>query len=663
MGLGTLRERQLVRNSGHIFRLDTLLPTGQWCMTELSTGLVDQKTDIELWAAYESGDLVFLAGEADAQGRALRELVQEFSEAAIIGPSAPVQQDSDGSIGAKRANYVLAVRGKTKNEAIQSILTLWASLEWPNKPPGYSTVMRWHAKANGYPNPACALRAGHKKKGRRSPWYVKDVLDVMRGVRDSRFMAMNPRISIAKAVEIVGDKIRLINAARPKSEQFEIPGRKAFVAILKEIDAAEVLAARYGADKALAMLRISLGGVKVTRPLERVEIDHTVLSIILLDDNFEPIGRAFITAAKDAFTRSVVGYYWGAENPSVVSLARCLKHAIQPKIGFLTRYENVESEWPCFGAAESWVIDNGMEEHADALRQAGAECGVQKVEFCRRASPWQKPNIERFFRTQDQSLLHGLPGTTMENIAKRTDFDPKKDVLIRWSTFGRILAKWVVDIYMQAPQKILKNRSPSKAWNDSKNLFTPYVPEQSTILDCLFLRQVNGRLLDHEGIEFDCLVYNSLDMGLLRSKFGPRLKVNVRANDEEISFIYVQVPGRDIWVRVPALDQEYAEGMTRWQHKKCKQMKKVCAEEGVDLSLAQAREQIRDDVDAEARAVTQGRKKARERMKEKPATSGGFSEVTVERGSPVGPAATEEDIPAAESGSIPELESDVFERS
>ena len=618
MGLGTLREKQLVKTAGRNFRLDTLLPNGQWCMTDLDTGLVDQKSASSLWAAYESGELVFVGDRANAVNSKLQAIIQGLSEAALIGPATPVQKDADGTIGAKRAYYVLATRGKAKPECIKAILTAWNELKWPTLPPGYSTVMRWRFKANGHPNPTLALRGRNERKGRRGHRYQPEVLEILREVRDTNYLCANPRIGIAKAVGIASDRIRLVNAANPASERLPIPKRKAMRAIIAEIDAEEVLAARYGADKAMAMLRVSLGGVKTTRPLERVEIDHTVLSIILLDDDdFTPIGRAFITTSKDAFTRSVLGFYWGAENPSVVSLARCIKHSVQPKIEFLQLYPGVKNDWPCFGAAESWVVDNGLEEHASAVQQAAAEGGVQKVEFCGRVSPWQKPNIERFFRTQDQDLIHGLPGTTMENIAKRTDFDPKKDMLIRWSTFGKILVKWIVDVYMQKPQRILKNRSPYQVWNEHKGSFTQWVPDTTTILECLFLRQVYDRTLDHQGIEYDCLIYNSLDMRVIRSKLGQKLKINIRANDDDLSYIYVQVPGHDVWVRVPCLDQEYAAGLTRWQHTKCKKMQRACVDEGVEMSLAEARQQIRDDIAEELAAVTQGRKKAWARMNER----------------------------------------------
>lgn len=135
MGLGTLREKQLVKTAGRNFRLDTLLPNGQWCMTDLDTGLVDQKSASSLWEAYESGELVFVGERTNVVNSRLQAIIQGLSEAASFGSATPIQEDVDGTVGAKRAHYVLVTRGKTKPECIKAILAEWNELKWPNLPP------------------------------------------------------------------------------------------------------------------------------------------------------------------------------------------------------------------------------------------------------------------------------------------------------------------------------------------------------------------------------------------------------------------------------------------------------------------------------------------------------------------------------------------------
>ncbi len=617
MGLGALREKQLVKWNGRIIRMDGRMPDGQWHCTELGTGLMDKQSESAFWLAFEMGELQFLSDGDVSDCREADNLLDKLSTAASLGTKVEADGDTDGDEASHRLVYVQALKGVTGSDVKIAIDKAWKRLGWPVVRPGVSTVMGWRSRASGKSDPVAALRDRDDRKGRHGPRYHGDVLVVMREVRDLKYLRKTPRISLKKAVQIAGDKIKLINKTRPESQRLPIPKRRAFVSVVKEVDAAEVLARRYGADVAMRMMRTSLGGVRTSRPLERVEIDHTVLAIILLDEDFTPLGRAFVTAAKDAHTRAVPGFYWGWENPSVVSLARCLRLAMSPKGGFLSAYPSVKSDWPCWGVAETWVIDNGMEEHASAIRQAASECGVQKVEFCARAAPWQKPNIERYFRQQDQALLQNLPGATMENISAKTDFDPRKDMLVRRSTFGRLIVKWLVDVYMRERQAILKNKSPYDMCKASEGTFTPFMPTKTTLLERLFLRQLDDRLLDHAGVEYDCLVYNSLDMKVVREKLGARLKLSIRVSDEDVGFIYVGVPGYDVWVKVPCLDQDYACGLTRWQHTKCKKMQKACIDEGLELSLAEARNMIEEEIEDEAGAVKQGRKKARARMMEK----------------------------------------------
>ncbi len=60
----------------------------------------------------------------------------------------------------------------------------------------------------------------------------------------------------------------------------------------------------------------------VTAPLEQVQIDHTVIDLIVVDDrDRQPIGRPYLTLAIDVFTRCVLGMVVTLEAPSAVSLA------------------------------------------------------------------------------------------------------------------------------------------------------------------------------------------------------------------------------------------------------------------------------------------------------------------------------------------------------
>jgi putative transposase len=66
----------------------------------------------------------------------------------------------------------------------------------------------------------------------------------------------------------------------------------------------------------------------VSAPLEQVQIDHTVIDLIVVDErDRQPIGRPYLTLAIDVFTRCVVGMVVTLEAPSAVSVGLCLAHA------------------------------------------------------------------------------------------------------------------------------------------------------------------------------------------------------------------------------------------------------------------------------------------------------------------------------------------------
>src|SRR5205085_8421023 len=92
-----------------------------------------------------------------------------------------------------------------------------------------------------------------------------------------------------------------------------------------------------------------------TRILERVEIDHTVLDLFLVDEEDRlPIGRPTLTFALDVYSRYPVGCYVGFENPSYRAVQNCLFHAILPKQDTRELY-GTKNEWLAYGLPEMLV--------------------------------------------------------------------------------------------------------------------------------------------------------------------------------------------------------------------------------------------------------------------------------------------------------------------
>ena len=125
----------------------------------------------------------------------------------------------------------------------------------------------------------------------------------------------------------------------------------------------------------------------------------------------------------------------------------------------------------------------------------------------------------------------------------------------------------------------------------------------------ILLGRVEWRTLQASGIEFECLRYNAPDLGELRVRLKGE-KVKLKYHPGDLSRIYIFDPFEKCYHEVPALDQEYTQGLSFWKHRL---IRRVAAQEidQVDLAaLGRARRKIQELVDrARSRKKTSTRSK------------------------------------------------------
>lgn len=98
-------------------------------------------------------------------------------------------------------------------------------------------------------------------------------------------------------------------------------------------------------------------------PGSRYEIDATIADIILVSDSDrnQPVGRPVLYVVVDVFSRFIVGWYVGFENPSYVAAIQALYSAMTDK-GELIGGKNSEIgslQWPAPGLPEAILADRG----------------------------------------------------------------------------------------------------------------------------------------------------------------------------------------------------------------------------------------------------------------------------------------------------------------
>lgn len=351
------------------------------------------------------------------------------------------------------------------------------------------------------------------------------------------------------------------------------------------------------------------GSVSVSRILERVEIDHTPLHLFVVDfEDRLPIGRPTLTLATDSYSKMPFGFDVSFHPGSYLTVMRCLRHGILPKPDVQDLYKTV-NPFPVYGLPETIIVDRGKEFIGQSLTDALGMLGIIH-EVMPGRTPWYKGSIERFFRTQNQGLLEGLPGYTFGNIFSRGDYDPVKDACISLSAFRELLHIFLLDIYAQRWHEGIQD-IPAKRWR---------VSLQTGLQPCLYhdaeeLRIIlcasEERVLTRQGIAWETLFYHSSDLAQLRAVVGGE-RVRFRYDPDDLGEIYLFDQVQSRWLTVPAVNQAYARGLSLYKHRVIRQA--VLAEKRkVDIfALAEAKARLQDLVAREFALTrkTRGRKQA-----------------------------------------------------
>ncbi|TDF42519.1 transposase [Alteromonadaceae bacterium M269] len=188
-------------------------------------------------------------------------------------------------------------------------------------------------------------------------------------------------------------------------------------------------------------------------PLMVVQIDHTKLDIILVDDIYrKPIGRPWITLAFDVFSRMVTGFYVSFDPPGALATGLCMAHSILSKDEWLVKHE-VSGEWPVWGLPDKVHVDNAKEFRGYMLQKACDEYGID-LEWRPVARPHFGAHVERALGTFSKEI-HTLPGTTFSNTQERGEYDSEKQAALSLSEFETWLANYVVDVYHQKKHSMI----------------------------------------------------------------------------------------------------------------------------------------------------------------------------------------------------------------
>ncbi len=380
------------------------------------------------------------------------------------------------------------------------------------------------------------------------------------------------------------------NSYRQPDNQLPPPSRATLYRRLEQAGQAKVIRRRASRTQQHRESDVATGP-RPTRLLERVEIDHTPLHLFVVDmDDRLPIGRPTLTLATDTYSKMPFGFDISFQPGSYLTVMRCLRHGILPKPDCQTLYETTHP-FPVYGLPETVVVDRGKEFVGHSLVNALGMLGVIH-EVMPGRTPWYKGSIERFFRTQNQGLLEGLPGYTFGDIFSRADYDPAQDACISLESFHKLLHIFLLDIYAQRWHEGIQD-IPARRWHESlQSGLAPTLYHDAEELRILLCAS-DTRTLTRRGIAWETLQYNSSELAYLRQRTGGA-GVRFRYDPDNLGKIYVFDP--DVgWLTVPALYPDYAEGLSLYKHRVIRQLLLADKRESVDIyALAEARLRLQD---------------------------------------------------------------------
>ncbi|WP_407332543.1 transposase [Enterovibrio sp. 27052020O] len=338
-----------------------------------------------------------------------------------------------------------------------------------------------------------------------------------------------------------------------------------------------------------------------TRILEKVEIDHTPLDLILIDDELlVPLGRPYLTLLVDVFSSCIVGFHLGYRAPSYDSVSKAIIHATKPKDYLDNIASDFQNDWPCSGKIETLVVDNGAEFWSESLEQACLESGIN-IQFNPVRKPWLKPFIERLFGTINKKFLDPFPGKTFSNVLEKEEYNPEKDAVIRFSTFIELFHRWIIDVYHQDSDS-RHSRIPAKLWQQGYDDFPPLAMTQEDIDKLTVVMGVKWQpTLTRLGFKIKHLRYDSPDLSEYRKRYpqteSSRKKL-VKIDPDDISRIFVYLEELEGYLEVPCEDPiGYTKNLSWHHHQVISHAHHKFIEGSVDvLSLAKARQAIHQRV-------------------------------------------------------------------
>ena len=286
--------------------------------------------------------------------------------------------------------------------------------------------------------------------------------------------------------------------------------------------------------------------IEPVREWERAHIDHTEMDVeTIFSDTGESLGRCWLTAMVDHYSRRVVGFSISFEPPSYRSILLTFRDCVK-------RHGRLP---------DSIVLDGGKEFRSIWFESLCAFYGITVIRRPKR-EPRHGAQGERFFGTENTMLLHNLTGNTQltKNVRQMMpNVAPKTQAIWTLPALYELHQKFLFETYETMPHRELL-MSPRQASERSLALFGSR-PHRKIEYSGKFLlatcpsTKSGVATVTPNGVKINYFWYNA---DLLFPFLGKKLRVKFEPYDLSTAWVLVV----DRWVRVTSRFQRTLTGLT-----------------------------------------------------------------------------------------------------
>jgi putative transposase len=473
---------------------------------------------------------------------------------------------SDASMRAFIKAYVLKLLEQALNEGRCGQDDIFVK-----RPPSPTALRKWVRKYEACGFDTMALRDGYGRSGNRLPKLESEERLLMQEIAQRYASRLKPT-KASLYIELT-DAIRMKNLERRKIGErvLKKPSRAAFERVIANLDPFMVYAGREGEAAARKKFFIVRGGLDVSRPLERVEMDDWLipLQVILEDAGVWALlppelkaavnrKRLWLAVAIDAYTRCVLAARIIDESSSTAAVA-----TIEMAVNDKSRYAvaaGCQTPWDYYGSMETLSTDNASVYTAYETRAAVTDLGAE-ILFPPAGTPQNRARIERLFRTIHDQLVALFHGRSFENIIAKGDYNSEAHAIFDRDELGRVIVRWLVDVYHNTPHEGLGGETPRNRWIRTTRLHPVLPPPDADVSRHIFGITVERRITN-SGVRVLGLHYQSEELQRLR-RDARQKPVLVRIDEGDLG--YVSVRTKEGWLTVRCVRSGFdGVSLERW---------------------------------------------------------------------------------------------------